>query len=157
MNQLDVDFKNSFLFSCDTCERLFDSLMLLEHHKEEYEHWSSDDEEDDFEVEYDESGQPIRVTHLQSDLANRNRNSFRGHFRGQGKKGRLRDFEAETKFGPEAHELKDKSQLLWEVAWAEKKKFRRNRKKEVKLCAKVFDCCQICKVYWNLIWQTFVS
>ena len=84
--------------------------MLLEHHKEEYEHWSSEDEAEDFEVEYDETGQPVQVIRYQSDFTNRN--SFRSHFRGQGKKGRLRDFEAETKFGPEAHELKDKSQLL---------------------------------------------
>uniref|UniRef100_A0A182VT20 C2H2-type domain-containing protein n=1 Tax=Anopheles minimus TaxID=112268 RepID=A0A182VT20_9DIPT len=31
--------------SCSGCDSLFSSLMLLEHHKEEFEHWS--DYEDD--------------------------------------------------------------------------------------------------------------
>ena len=39
-------------FSCSICEILFDSSMLLEHHKDAYDHWSdadiseSDDEDD---------------------------------------------------------------------------------------------------------------
>uniref|UniRef100_A0A182ISX7 Uncharacterized protein n=1 Tax=Anopheles atroparvus TaxID=41427 RepID=A0A182ISX7_ANOAO len=32
-------------FGCSGCDSLFPSLMLLEHHKEEFEHWS--DYEDD--------------------------------------------------------------------------------------------------------------
>ncbi|XP_052563418.1 uncharacterized protein LOC120428512 [Culex pipiens pallens] len=32
-------------FGCSGCDSLFPSLMLLEHHKEEFEHWS--DFEDD--------------------------------------------------------------------------------------------------------------
>lgn len=32
-------------YSCSGCDSLFSSLMLLEHHKEEFEHWS--DYEDD--------------------------------------------------------------------------------------------------------------
>uniref|UniRef100_A0A182QBE9 C2H2-type domain-containing protein n=1 Tax=Anopheles farauti TaxID=69004 RepID=A0A182QBE9_9DIPT len=32
-------------FGCSGCDSLFSSLMLLEHHKEEFEHWS--DYEDD--------------------------------------------------------------------------------------------------------------
>ena len=43
----------SFNFSCSICEILFDSSMLLEHHKDAYDHWSdadiseSDEEDDD--------------------------------------------------------------------------------------------------------------
>ena len=39
-------------FSCSICEILFDSSMLLEHHKDAYDHWSdadiseSDDEDE---------------------------------------------------------------------------------------------------------------
>lgn len=29
--------------SCGGCDSLFPSLMLLEHHKEEFEHWSDDE------------------------------------------------------------------------------------------------------------------
>lgn len=38
--------KFSFLFfnSCSACDTLFPSLMLLEHHKEEYEHWDETEE-----------------------------------------------------------------------------------------------------------------
>lgn len=46
-----------YLFSrCSACDSIFPSLMSLEHHKEEFEHWSeedddilteSDDDEDD--------------------------------------------------------------------------------------------------------------
>ncbi|XP_055381686.1 homeobox protein 2-like [Condylostylus longicornis] len=32
------------LFVCSGCDSLFSSLMLLEHHKEEFEHWSDDEE-----------------------------------------------------------------------------------------------------------------
>ncbi|KAL3280252.1 hypothetical protein HHI36_017747, partial [Cryptolaemus montrouzieri] len=31
---------------CSACDSLFTTLMALEHHKEEFEHWSGD--EDDF-------------------------------------------------------------------------------------------------------------
>lgn len=31
--------------SCGGCDSLFPSLMLLEHHKEEFEHWSDVDED----------------------------------------------------------------------------------------------------------------
>lgn len=34
----------SFHYRCGGCDTLFPSLMLLEHHKEEYEHWSDSDE-----------------------------------------------------------------------------------------------------------------
>lgn len=30
---------------CSGCDTLFPSLMLLEHHKEEFEHWSDDDDD----------------------------------------------------------------------------------------------------------------
>lgn len=48
-----------FLFRCrcSICECLFDSLMLLEHHKEESEHWSdegfsdSESESDDWQLD----------------------------------------------------------------------------------------------------------
>ncbi|KAF4519839.1 hypothetical protein B566_EDAN006853 [Ephemera danica] len=30
--------------SCSACDSLFPSLMALEHHKEEFEHWSSGDD-----------------------------------------------------------------------------------------------------------------
>lgn len=33
--------------SCTRCDTLFSSFMLLEHHKEEFEHWSDDDDDDD--------------------------------------------------------------------------------------------------------------
>lgn len=33
-----------FLDRCGGCDTLFTSLMLLEHHKEEYEHWSDSEE-----------------------------------------------------------------------------------------------------------------
>lgn len=32
--------------SCSGCDTLFPSLMLLEHHKEEFEHWSDEDDDD---------------------------------------------------------------------------------------------------------------
>lgn len=32
-----------FCYSCNSCDSLFTSLMLLEHHKEEFEHWSDDE------------------------------------------------------------------------------------------------------------------
>ncbi|CAO1422907.1 unnamed protein product [Diamesa tonsa] len=32
-------------FGCSGCDTLFPSLMLLEHHKEEYEHWSESEED----------------------------------------------------------------------------------------------------------------
>lgn len=32
-------------FSCSGCDSLFSSLMLLEHHKEEFEHWSDVEDE----------------------------------------------------------------------------------------------------------------
>lgn len=35
-----------YAFSCSGCDTLFPSLMLLEHHKEEFEHWSDDDDDD---------------------------------------------------------------------------------------------------------------
>ena len=39
---------------CSECDTLFNSLMDLEHHKEELQHWSEDDdEEDDSDVDYD--------------------------------------------------------------------------------------------------------
>lgn len=31
---------------CSGCDTLFPSLMLLEHHKEEFEHWSDDDDDE---------------------------------------------------------------------------------------------------------------
>ncbi|XP_055322225.1 putative uncharacterized protein DDB_G0282133 [Sitodiplosis mosellana] len=33
-------------FGCSGCDTLFPSLMLLEHHKEEFEHWSDEDDDD---------------------------------------------------------------------------------------------------------------
>lgn len=33
-----------FYFRCSGCDTLFTSQMLLEHHKEEYEHWSDSEE-----------------------------------------------------------------------------------------------------------------
>lgn len=30
-------------FSCSSCDSLFSTLMALEHHKEEFEHWSGED------------------------------------------------------------------------------------------------------------------
>lgn len=30
-------------FRCGACDSLFPSLMALEHHKEEFEHWSGDE------------------------------------------------------------------------------------------------------------------
>lgn len=49
-NLLKYVFFFQFIFhfganSCSGCDTLFPSLMLLEHHKEEFEHWS-DDEDD---------------------------------------------------------------------------------------------------------------
>lgn len=41
-NPFDVFFL--YFFSCGGCDTLFPSLMLLEHHKEEYEHWSDSEE-----------------------------------------------------------------------------------------------------------------
>lgn len=35
----------SFRCRCSACDSLFPSLMALEHHKEEFEHWSGDDGE----------------------------------------------------------------------------------------------------------------
>lgn len=32
-----------FNLRCTGCDSLFPSLMLLEHHKEEFEHWSEDE------------------------------------------------------------------------------------------------------------------
>ncbi|KAG4080166.1 hypothetical protein HA402_008237 [Bradysia odoriphaga] len=32
-------------FGCSGCDMLFPSLMLLEHHKEEFEHWSDVDDD----------------------------------------------------------------------------------------------------------------
>lgn len=34
---------------CSGCDTLFPSLMLLEHHKEEFEHWSDDGDDDDYD------------------------------------------------------------------------------------------------------------
>ena len=32
-------------FRCSVCERLFNTVMELEHHKEEHGHWSDEEEE----------------------------------------------------------------------------------------------------------------
>jgi hypothetical protein len=32
-----------YVFRCSACDSLFPSLMALEHHKEEFEHWSGDE------------------------------------------------------------------------------------------------------------------
>lgn len=37
-----------YIFRCSGCDSLFPSLMLLEHHKEEFEHWS--DTEDNHRI-----------------------------------------------------------------------------------------------------------
>ena len=43
------------LFRCSACDQRFQSEILLEYHKEEYDHWSEDDlpyddsDEDDFD------------------------------------------------------------------------------------------------------------
>lgn len=33
-----------FCYRCSACDSLFPSLMALEHHKEEFEHWSGDED-----------------------------------------------------------------------------------------------------------------
>ncbi|KAF5292728.1 hypothetical protein FQA39_LY13887 [Lamprigera yunnana] len=38
---------------CSACDSLFPSLMALEHHKEEFEHWSGD-EDDEIYTDSDE-------------------------------------------------------------------------------------------------------
>lgn len=42
---LSIEFDYKYKYRCSGCDTLFPSLMLLEHHKEEFEHWS-DDEDD---------------------------------------------------------------------------------------------------------------
>lgn len=37
-------YHNLFFYSCSACDSLFPSLMALEHHKEEFEHWSGDED-----------------------------------------------------------------------------------------------------------------
>ena len=39
------------LFRCSACERLFNTVMELEHHKEEHGHWSDEEEESEEEEE----------------------------------------------------------------------------------------------------------
>lgn len=39
-------FVRCYNCSCSGCDTLFPSLMLLEHHKEEFEHWSDEDDDD---------------------------------------------------------------------------------------------------------------
>jgi hypothetical protein len=34
------------VFRCSSCDSLFSSLIGLEHHKEEFEHWSGEEEDD---------------------------------------------------------------------------------------------------------------
>ena len=41
-----------FFLRCDACDNLFNSLMDLEHHKEELNHWSDDEYESDEEYNY---------------------------------------------------------------------------------------------------------
>ena len=84
-------------FRCNECERLFDSLMLLEHHKEEYEHWSSSEEDEDIEEEEEEDEfAEVRLDNaLQMLQRNRQLKQMESNF------------EQETVFGPE-----DKTLLL---------------------------------------------
>ena len=42
------------LFRCSACERLFNTEMELEHHKEEHGHWSDDDDDDEEEESEEE-------------------------------------------------------------------------------------------------------
>ena len=44
------------LFRCSACERLFNTVMELEHHKEEHGHWSDEEEESDEEEMDDLNG-----------------------------------------------------------------------------------------------------
>ncbi len=71
---------NNLALRCSICERLFNSEMLLEHHKEEYEHWSdasseqdsSDDDDDevgDDDAEADHGGQLHEADALRSEAA----------------------------------------------------------------------------------------
>ena len=39
------------LFRCSACEKLFNTVMELEHHKEEHGHWSDEEEESEEEEE----------------------------------------------------------------------------------------------------------
>lgn len=39
-----ISFLNVQFFRCSACDSLFPSLMALEHHKEEFEHWSEEDD-----------------------------------------------------------------------------------------------------------------
>ena len=43
-------------WGCDACDTLFNSVLELEEHKEEMEHWSDDEYESDGEEEDDEDG-----------------------------------------------------------------------------------------------------
>ena len=51
-DKLNRSYQTYLNFSCTICEILFDSSMLLEHHKDAYDHWSdadvseSEDEDD---------------------------------------------------------------------------------------------------------------
>lgn len=44
-NKISFSFMFPYVFRCSGCDTLFPSLMLLEHHKEEYEHWSESEED----------------------------------------------------------------------------------------------------------------
>lgn len=37
-------FHVAYHFRCSACDTIFPSVMLMEHHKEEYEHWSDSEE-----------------------------------------------------------------------------------------------------------------
>ena len=50
---LNILLNSAALSRCNTCERLFNCVMDLEHHKEEYSHWS-DNEDSDSEEEMDD-------------------------------------------------------------------------------------------------------
>ncbi|GLH16535.1 Uncharacterized protein GBIM_20787 [Gryllus bimaculatus] len=51
---------------CSACDSLFPSLMALEHHKEEFEHWSGDDSPpDNSESEEDTSDDTVTSEELE--------------------------------------------------------------------------------------------
>lgn len=50
----DIQLIDNFFFRCSACDSIFPSLMSLEHHKEEFEHWSDEDDDILTESEDDE-------------------------------------------------------------------------------------------------------
>ena len=65
----------TFIFSCTVCESLFNTVMDLEHHKEELEHWSDDDELDPWSD--DEDHNEVQQAHIYTKQARNLGTSFK--------------------------------------------------------------------------------